>query len=727
VVILINIVGISLFFRLDLTGNKIYSISDASKEAVATLSEPLTIKVFFTKNLPAPHNNTERYLRDLLGEYAIYANKYFNYNFFDVSPDSDALTGGAPENQRLAQDYGINPVQIRIVEQDEIKFKNAYMGLVLIHGDIIEKIPAITSSDGLEYELTTAIQKMNNKISALLALPDKIQIQFYMSSSLEEVAMKMGLDELRQLPDAIAKKIEKLNAKNYGKLAFEYLNPSTDPALKPIVEKHNIMTLKWPAFTGDKINAGSGSIGMLMTYGKKTIEIPILRVVQFPVIGTRYELVSMDDLENLINENVASLIDINENIGFLADHGTLSLDSASRFNPMAQKNPDATSAFSSLISQNYNIKPIILASEGIPESLNCLIIARPTESFSDYELFQIDQFLMRGKSLAIFMDAFKEEMPQNRQMMGVNQGSIFRPLSTGLEKLLKHYGLRVKSSYVMDENSHKQTVPQQFGGGQRSFYFAPLIKRENINQELAFMQNINGLVVVKASPLLLDTERVKVENITAHQLFTSSDRSWEMKGRINLNPMFITPPGNDKDMAALPLSYLLEGTFPSYFDGKEIPEKPVETESADAEKKDAASVPTETNPDKNGQQKVSSKTDMSQIERSGGVIYKSKPAKIFLIASSEMLKNTVLDESGKSPNAMFVMNAIDTLNGRDDTAVMRSKEQRFNPLYDTDALTKMVVKVFNIIGLPILVAVFGSIVWIKRHARRRQIQMMFQR
>jgi ABC-type uncharacterized transport system involved in gliding motility auxiliary subunit len=118
---------------------------------------------------------------------------------------------------------------------------------------------------------------------------------------------------------------------------------------------------------------------------------------------------------------------------------------------------------------------------------------------------------------------------------------------------------------------------------------------------------------------------------------------------------------------------------------------------------------------------------MSQIERSGGVIYKSKPAKIFLIASSEMLKNTVLDESGKSPNAMFVMNAIDTLNGRDDTAVMRSKEQRFNPLYDTDALTKMVVKVFNIIGLPILVAVFGSIVWIKRHARRRQIQMMFQR
>ncbi len=61
VIILINIVGVTLFFRADLTRDKIYSLSPASSSVVATLSEPLTIKVFFSKNLPAPHNNTERY------------------------------------------------------------------------------------------------------------------------------------------------------------------------------------------------------------------------------------------------------------------------------------------------------------------------------------------------------------------------------------------------------------------------------------------------------------------------------------------------------------------------------------------------------------------------------------------------------------------------------------------------------------------------------------------
>ena len=68
VVILINIAGITLFFRIDLTSNKVYSLSKASKIVVGTLSEPLTVKVFFNSNLPAPYNNIERYLHDLLEE-----------------------------------------------------------------------------------------------------------------------------------------------------------------------------------------------------------------------------------------------------------------------------------------------------------------------------------------------------------------------------------------------------------------------------------------------------------------------------------------------------------------------------------------------------------------------------------------------------------------------------------------------------------------------------------
>jgi len=92
IIILINLAGVSLFFRIDLTANRLYSLSKASKKAVSTLKEPMTINVFFSKNLPAPYNNVESYLHDLLEEYSLYANNYLSFRFFDVSAKEGDLS-----------------------------------------------------------------------------------------------------------------------------------------------------------------------------------------------------------------------------------------------------------------------------------------------------------------------------------------------------------------------------------------------------------------------------------------------------------------------------------------------------------------------------------------------------------------------------------------------------------------------------------------------------------
>ncbi|HDZ26225.1 MAG TPA: hypothetical protein ENH65_06900 [Candidatus Aminicenantes bacterium] len=90
VVILLNVAANSLVFRIDLTQNKIYTLSDASKNAVATLQEPLTIKVFFSQNMPAPYNNIEQQVRDLLEEYAHWGNEFFNYSFYSMGTEEGA-------------------------------------------------------------------------------------------------------------------------------------------------------------------------------------------------------------------------------------------------------------------------------------------------------------------------------------------------------------------------------------------------------------------------------------------------------------------------------------------------------------------------------------------------------------------------------------------------------------------------------------------------------------
>jgi ABC-type uncharacterized transport system involved in gliding motility auxiliary subunit len=725
IVVLVNVAGITLFFRLDLTANKMYSISEASKKVVSTLSEPLTVKVFFTKNLPAPHNNTERYLHDLLEEYGIYASRYFNYQFYDVSTEEGELSEKTRENQKLANDYGIHPVQIQAIEKDEVKFQRAYMGMVLIHGDLIERIPTISTIEGLEYTMTTAIQKLNNKISALLGLQDKIRIKLYLSSSLYQMAPYIGLQKLSEIPDQLEKMVQQLNQKNYNKLEFEHLDPSTDAEQEAIAEKYNIITVKWPALAKGTVPPGKGSIGLVMEFGEQALVTRLLQVIRIPILGTQYQLMGLKEVQETIEKNVEALIDINEDLGYLAEHGTLNLNSTPQMRQSALQRQETLLNFQSLISQNYSLKQIDLKAETIPENLRSMILARPTLPFSDYELFQIDQFLMKGKNLVLFLDRFMELRPGNQQGGNIGgQQPVYVPLDTGLEKLLGHYGIRIKKSYVMDENCFRQTLPAQLGGGERPIYFAPIIKSRFINKELDFMKSIKGMIAIKVSPLELDTDRLTANGLKATRLVASSEKSWEMSGRITLNPMFIQPPSSTKEMQSKPLAYILAGEFPSYFAGKPIPEKEIDEDDSDKKDEAAAKQPPEN---KATTADTQPEIDISKIVSEGQFIAKGKPGKIFLMASADMLKDNILDAVGRGPNATFILNVIDYLNGREDIAVMRGKEQRFNPLDDTKAGTKTFVKTLNIIGLPAFVVLFGIFVWFRRHTRKKNIQMMFQK
>ncbi|HXK46090.1 MAG TPA: Gldg family protein [Deltaproteobacteria bacterium] len=697
-VVLVNLVAATLFFRFDLTSARVYSLSNVSREVVGSLREPLTINVFFTRNLPAPYNTVEQYLKDLLGEYALHANTYFNYRFYDVSAEEEIGAEGTGENRKLASGYGINPVQIQVVEKDEVKFKKAYMGLVIIHGDMVERIPTITTTDGLEYKLTTSIQRLNNKISALAGLKGKVQVKLFLSTSLMNVAPHMDIKDLPKVADDVKKAVETLNGRMYGKLEYTFSDPQTDAEMSELTEKYNLMMLKWPALEDGKIPAGSGIIGLVTEYGDKTYMIPVLQAYTIPLFGTQYKLTGMDILQEAIEQSIDSLIGINETLAYLSDKGTINL-----YGPPGS--PVSLNNFNALSSRTYSLKDMAL-SKGIPEGTGCLLIVRPTEMFCDYDLYQIDQALMRGTNLAIFLDPFVEAGQPGSPMQ--QQGQLV-PVDTGLDKLLKHYGIDVSRSLAMDEKSYKQRMPEQYGGGEQAIYYAPLIDGPQINNAPAYMKNIKELITFKIAPIIIDEARIRENKLKATVLFTTSDKSWEMKDRLVLNPMFIKPPADPSLMAKRPLACMVEGSFPSYFKGKPMPERPSGDAGSTAGTAEKAPAPQDT----------------GMLEHKGGSLSSSKPARIFLIGSSEMISDNLISEQGDNPNATFIMNIIDALNGREDIALMRSKVQSFNPLLVSDEGVKALAKVFNVAGLPVVVVIFGLFVWLRRHSRKKRIEAAF--
>src|SRR5690348_4112984 len=65
-IVLVNLIGTRVFGRLDLTQNRVYTLSSASKDVVRNLPDYLTVKAYISKDLPPELANTSRYVRDML-------------------------------------------------------------------------------------------------------------------------------------------------------------------------------------------------------------------------------------------------------------------------------------------------------------------------------------------------------------------------------------------------------------------------------------------------------------------------------------------------------------------------------------------------------------------------------------------------------------------------------------------------------------------------------------
>lgn len=152
ILVVLNILGMNWFVRMDLTDDQVYSLSDYSIDLVESLEDPITVTAYFAQDLPAPYSSTRRFVKDKLAEYRAYGGDAFQYQFADPSTNQ--------EIRREAQRYGIPPVQIQTVDNNNMQVKRAFMGLAIEYQDSREVIPVVRQRSRLEYKITSAVSRL---------------------------------------------------------------------------------------------------------------------------------------------------------------------------------------------------------------------------------------------------------------------------------------------------------------------------------------------------------------------------------------------------------------------------------------------------------------------------------------------------------------------------------------------------------------------------------------
>lgn len=153
IIILTNILGEMFTLRIDLTQDKRYTLSQATRHLLNELSEPITITAYFSENLPPDIARTRREFKELLIEYANASKGKVVYEF--VNPNKDQAI------EMKANQAGIGPVMINVREKDQIKQQKAYLGALIQMADRTEVIPFMRPGTAMEYELSAAIKKIS--------------------------------------------------------------------------------------------------------------------------------------------------------------------------------------------------------------------------------------------------------------------------------------------------------------------------------------------------------------------------------------------------------------------------------------------------------------------------------------------------------------------------------------------------------------------------------------
>lgn len=659
--ILINIVSYNAYIRFDLTSAKSYSLSKESKNLVKNLEQPLSVRVFFDDNLPSPYNSVSQYVKDILVEYKGAGNKNFSVSFMDMSKS---------ENIELAQDLGLRQVQLQEVKNNEVGFKQAFMGLAITYGDNIEEINPITSTDGFEFNLTSKMSKMISMADTLAGLKndEKITLTLYFS----DILKSLGIGGAEQTVGYVKDAFNKVNKQNQDRLEIQVVNPLSSSDAENYAKKYGIQIIQYKDASG---NYEKALIGLVLEKGDDFYALPLKIQQSF----FSYQVTGLENLEESIVDGLESLLSNVTQIGYITGHEELS-----RTDENGAKN------FNQIIGGMYELVDIDLKESEIPLGMNSIIINGPKTDFDENELYKIDQFIMRGGNVLFFVDSMVEN-----QMAAYTGGEQFTPNSINLDKLLQKYGVSRDLNMVFDKNCY---VNQSSSYGKLNLYWAPVLQKNQLLKH-PVTQNLGYVIMLQNGSLDVSAANENPD-VKVSVLAKSSDESWAKESNIMLNPMYLNPPSDASALKSYNLAVLLEGKFESAFD----------------------KAPDIIQKDEDGNEIVMPQGDLTASNHINSSVL---PGKIFVTGSSAVTTRQVIDESGTTPIAMFMMNVIDYLNGNEDLCTMRTKGLSVDTLTIKSQAAANFWKFFNQYGLVVILLLAGLFVWKARSKRRREINKKY--
>ncbi len=483
-------------------------------------------------------------------------------------------------------------------------------------------------------------------------LPDRLTIKAFISSDLP-AQVKSHANYLKDI-------LLEYQEYSEGRVHYEQLDPSRDEKIKDEARRLKVRSAQLSVYEKTKASVSESYLGVAFMFGGKVESIPFVTDVA--------------NLEYEISSTIRRLTSKKKKVGITSGHGEPNTYQGLRAVQQQLKDYDVSS-----VDLKEGKNPI-------PDDLDVLIVAGPTQPFAPRAKYELDQHLMRGKSLAVLVDGMTLETPRGQMPQGQAPPRIARANQVGLKDQLEYYGAKVGHDLIFDKQNARVVLPA--GGGRRVFTNYPGFPVvTNFNKSNPITRDMQGLIPI--FPSSVDLTKMVTEGksgVTGTVLASSSDGSWRQTGFFLFDPL--RQPKPTKEKGPFPLAVYAQGTFKSFFAGREVP-------------KPGPAKPMQ-------EKKETPKPDGKKAKAS---------ARLVVVGDSDFVKDEYL---GLNPaNLMLLLNMVDVLAQDTMLISIRAKTQTRRPLEAVDEGTITMATWGNVVGVPLIFVIFGVARWRWRRVTRR--------
>ena len=519
-----------------------------------------------------------------------------------------------------------------------------WLHLVLWIG-VVFVLNHLSSQTFVRMDLTQDQQYTLSQVArqSMMRLKRPMQVRVYFTENLQA--------PYNNHKQALLDKLGELQTFSRGKMSIEVINPDASAEITREAQKLGVEGIPYRYKKGTLVEARTIFMGAVLFYGDR--QLPVGPFVAPETM--EYELVRAI---RYITKDSKQM----KTIGYLTSEGEPDLAKMNPKSPLGQ--------FRDSLKKRHMLQAVSLGENGDPlANIDALFIMGPQAPMTPRAQYQLDQYLMSGKPVSIFLSAFQPDFASMRA----------RPVRHGLNNLIGHYGLKLNKDAIVDrKNNERFNVPVTTGSKTRNVPINyPLIPvTTNINRSHLLGRGVHRMVLPFVSSIT-PTEEL-LPGVEIDELVSTGKESGRIQGLRHIQPNVFKVPVPGELPGPHLVGATVTGRLTSYFIDKPVP--PPQGMAPDDPRFNAD--PTQT-------------------------IIDGAPTRLLVMHSTDFMAN----------NLPFMLNAADWMLDDPDLMKIRQKLTPPKPLRGLEGSEATAYKL-GIVGIPLFfLCGLGGLIWVLNRRR----------